>query len=120
MNPKNIRPVKLLITFLIAMIWPAVCWLRAEDRKLLAVTDAMTVVGLILILTGILYIAVRHGDFDVTEYNLMRYRARKQPVIKSFEAFKADREAEREGSFNYPLLMGILMLIISFVIALLI
>lgn len=115
MKLKNIRPVKLLIYFLIAMIWPVIRWITVENNKWLAATDAATVVGLILIALGIIVIAVLHGDYDITEYALMRIRLRRQAVVKSFDAFKNDKEEEREGSFNYPLLTGIVMLILSII-----
>ena len=117
LNPKRIRPVTLIIWLLIALIYPVIRLLTAEGDALLAATDAATVAGLALVLIGVLYIPVLKGDFDISEYNVMRIRMRHEEKIKSFEAFKSDKEAEREGSFNYPLVIGILMLAVSLIIA---
>ena len=118
MKLKNLRLTGLLLCLAVGLIWPAIKYFTAEGAKLVAVLDAATVSGLVLVAAGIIWSAVQHGDYDVTEYNLMRVRQRHNPNMKSFEAYKADRQQEREGSFNYPLFVGLLMLAISAVLSL--
>lgn len=118
MKLKNLRLSKLLLCLAVGMIWPVIKYFTAEDGKLVAVLDGATIAGLVLVAAGIIWSAVLHGDYDVTEYNMMRVRQRRNPNMKSFDTFKADRKQEREGSFNYPLFVGLLMLAICAVISL--
>lgn len=118
MKLKNLRPTGLLLCFAVGMIWPAIKYFTAEGTKLVAVLDGATVSGLVLVAAGIIWSAVLHGDFDVTEYNMMRVRQRHNPKMKSYETFKADREQEREGGFNYPLFVGLFILAICAVMSL--
>lgn len=117
MKLKNLRLTRFLLCFAVGLIWPAIQYFTAEGPKLVACLDGATISGLVLVAAGIIWSAVQHGDYDVTEYNMMRVRQRRNPNMKSFETFKADRKQEREGNFNYPLFVGLLMLAICAIVS---
>lgn len=96
-----------------ALIYPVYAWITS-DGKLLKFIDAMTIVGLVLLIFGVILSLVNHGDFDIMEYVTRRSASSmKHEKIKPFAAFKADKNEKRKDSANYPFLTGILMLLAS-------
>ena len=124
---KNIRPALLISHIVITLSYPAVRAFNAPRNRLLVFTDAMTIVALILVILGILYAMVLHGDFDISSYYLQhgarsaRYaftrRGAEEQEKKSIDEFILEAREKRENSFNYPLFLGIVYLIASLVIA---
>ena len=114
MKFKNFRLGGFLPHFIIAMAYPAVRALRAESNGLLYLVNGMTIIGLVMIILGVLYNLVLKGDFDITGFIADRALRRTQ---KGYKAYKQDREDEREGSFNYPLFVGILLIAASAVLS---
>ena len=124
---KNIRPALLISHIVITLSYPAVRAFNAPRNRLLIFTDAMTIVALILVILGILYAMVLHGDFDISSYYLqhgarsVRYaftrRGAEEQEKKSIDEFILEAREKRENSFNYPLFLGIVYLIASLVIA---
>ena len=125
---KNIRPALLISHIVITLGYPAVRAFNAPRNRLLVFTDAMTIVALILVILGILYAMVLHGDFDLSSYFLQRgvrnvsrrifaKRGAAAEPDKSMSEFLNDAKETREESFNYPLFLGILYLLTAAVIA---
>lgn len=124
---KNIRPALLISHIVITLSYPAVRAFNAPRNRLLVFTDAMTIVALILVILGILYSMLLHGDFDISSYYLQRgvksisrrisaKRGEPMEPEKSMADFLSDARETREESFNYPLLLGILYLLAAAVI----
>lgn len=125
---KNIRPSMLITHLIITLVYPLAAALRAEQNRLLVFTDAMTIVSLLLIIVGIIYSLVLHGDFDVSNYYLQhsgrsiarRFAVRRSAQMQQEEdiaKYISDAREKREGAFNYPLFLGIVYLLAAVVIA---
>ena len=97
-----------------ALVYPCIVLITAE-KKLLKLTDALTITGLIFLVIGIVYSLIRHGDFDIMEYVSRRSANREQ--VKPFAAFKDDKKEKRKDSMNYPFWIGILLLLGAAVLA---
>lgn len=116
MNLKNIKLKDLLICLLVAFLYPIFKYVSASGDKLLAFLDAATIIGLVMVVLGIVNAMVLHGDFDITEFVTRRAFFRKD--TKPYDAFKKDKKEQREGRFNTPLLVGIVMLLICVILTL--
>lgn len=125
---KNIRPSMLISHLIITLVYPLAAALRAEQNRLLVFTDAMTIVSLLLVIVGIIYSLVLHGDFDVSNYYLQhsgrsiarRFAVRRGAQMQQEEdiaKFISDAREKREGAFNYPLFLGIVYLLAAVIIA---
>ena len=115
MRFRNFKISRFIPNFVIAMAYPLIRCLRAESGGLLYLLNGMTVIGLVLIILGTVYNLVLKGDFDITAFIADRALKHTQ---KGYKAYKEDREEEREGSFNYPLFTGILLLVSSVILSL--
>ena len=100
---------------IITLGYPAARAFIAERNKLQLFTDAMTIIAMAMIIGGIVYALALRGDFDISAF-VMR-RGMKRDDTQNFQKYKDDRNKKREASFNYPLFLGILYLIISAVTA---
>lgn len=109
------RPGPLLAHVLVTLAYPAFKALSAPGDRLLAFTDAMTILALVLVVCGVGYALILRGDFDISGFAFTRGLARGSG--KSYRAWREDRKEEREEAFNYPLFLGILYLIAAAVIA---
>ncbi len=108
--------LKVFIPYLLsAMLYPAYAYLSASSGQLLKLIDALTVTGLVFLILGLVYSLMIHGDFDISEY--VARRSLNKGNIKPFRAFKDDKNEERKGKFNYPFFTGLLMLIVSYILA---
>jgi hypothetical protein len=93
-----------------ALVYPLIVLITSE-KKLLKFIDALTITGLILLILGVVYSLIRHGDFDIMEY--VSKRSFRKSEMKSYEAFKSDKNEERKNSLNYPFLVSILLLLLA-------
>lgn len=117
MNFKNLKIKNLLLVVGICVAYPAVrAFTLPQGQRLLFFMNAITVIGLILIILGIITMAIQKGDFDITTYIGQRAVDKN---IKPFAAYVKDRDEERKGKFNYPLFTAILFLATAAVLALL-
>ena len=114
MNLKNLKTKNLIINLLIALAYP-VLKLVTSEKRLLAFSDACFIIGLFLTIVGIATWLLLKGDFDITAY--IADRAFKKED-RDFDVFMKDQKEKRKDSFNYPVLCGIIMLILSFITAL--
>ena len=123
---RNIKPRVLITHLIITMGYPAVRTILSQGNRLMLFTDALTIVGLILLVIGIIYAMILHGDFDISTYLLQRglrsfrFAPRKGEELnqnQSPQEFFQEAKEKRADAFNYPLFLGILYLLISVVIA---
>lgn len=116
---KNIRWRPMLSHIIITLAYPVARAVTASRNRLQLFTDAMTIIALILIVGGVIYSSVLHGDYDISGFVLNR-GMRKRKETQDFGAYKEDRKKKQEESFNYPLFLGIVYLLASAFIAYLI
>ncbi|MBR0407425.1 MAG: hypothetical protein IJI53_05270 [Clostridia bacterium] len=103
---KNIRLRPLLIHLIVTLLYPVFRAFIAENNKLLLFTDAITIIGLVMIAGGVIYALFLHGDFDISGY-LLKRGLQKEPK-RNYIAYLYDVYEQREGAFNYPLFVGLL------------
>lgn len=97
-----------------ALVYPLIVLITSE-KKLLKFIDALTITGLVLLILGIVYSLIRHGDFDIMEY--VSKRSFRKSEMKPYDAFKADKNEERKNSMNYPFLVSILLLLLAAILS---
>lgn len=112
---QSLKPRVLVTHILITMLYPLARTLMVSSQRLLAFTNALTVIGALLLIAGVVYSLYLHGDFDISSF-VMR-RSIKNAPKQSFDAFMANQKEKREASFNYPLFLGFLYFIASLLIA---
>ena len=112
---KKIKPRVLLSHLLVTLAYPLGRSLTAADHRLLLFTDAITFIGLVTLIGGVVYAMVLHGDFDISGFVLKR-GARKGEG-PTFDAYMADKKEKHAESFNYPLFLGIVYLAAAALIA---
>ncbi len=112
MNFKNFRISHFLPNFIISILYPVARYFTAEEKNMVAALDALTIIGMMGILIGIINNLYLHGDFDITRYFLSQ-KLNNQRV--SFSKYIADERAKEKDSFNYPLFVGILLVVISLI-----
>ena len=100
MRLRSFRLRNFLVYLSAALVYPVI---------VLVTADSLTVVGLVMIILGVVFSLIGHGDFDIISYVAQRSAARGH--FKSFAAFREDQEEKRKDSANYPLLTGILFLV---------
>jgi hypothetical protein len=111
---KNIKLWVIVAHLIVTLAYPAIKASISEYNRLLIFNDALTIVGLILIVIGLFYSFVLHGDFDRTKYVFMRGLNRES---SPYGKYSQDSERKREDSFNYPLFLGIIYVAVSLIIA---
>ena len=115
---KHLRKIRLrpLISHIIVTLgYPAVKAFISESNRLLIFTDALTIVAIVLLIGGILYALVLHGDFDISGFVFKR--GRREEVKQSFAEYMNEIKERRKEAFNYPLFLSIVYLIIAAIIA---
>lgn len=110
----NFRLSSFIGNFIICIIYPIVKTI-VSDNKLLVLSDTLFIMSLVFIIGGIINSLILHGDFDITSFIARRSLSKDSNL--TFEKYKKDKQDERKGSFNYPLLVGIIVLIISYIIS---
>lgn len=124
---KNIKPGTLLTHVIISLAYPAVRAFTVERNGLMTFTNALTIIGLIMLIIGIVYSMNLHGDFDLSRYYLQRgVRSFRLFAPRRVEGFNQNQDPsdflrsckeKRANAFNYPLFLGILYVLVSVVIA---
>ncbi len=115
MNFKNLKIKSLIIDLVICLLFPLVKAYTSDNNKLLIFSDTCFIIGLITLLFGVINSLVLHGDYDITSFIMHRTIAKDK---QDYKAYKKDKEDKRKDSFNYPLICGIILLIISYLTAL--
>lgn len=111
------KPRLLIVQLIITLSYPIAKAAISEYNRLLIFTDSLTIIAAVLLIAGVLYSLYLHGDFDITSFLFRRGVQRGQARRQSFETFKANRREERENSFNYPLFLGLVYIIVALVLA---
>lgn len=106
MHFRSFRFRQFLYYLLPALIYPVYVWITSEN-KLLKFIDALTIMGFVFLIIGVIYSLVRHGDFDITEY--VAKRSLRKGDIKPYDAFKEDKKESRKDRFNYPFCVCLLL-----------
>lgn len=114
MNFKNIKLKNLLVNLLITLIYPIVK-LFISNNKIIAFSDSCFILGVLLSIVGTVNLLVIHGDLDITGFILQRSLNKN---THDYQTFKKDQDNKRKDSFNYPLLCGIILIIISYITSL--
>ena len=112
---KNIKLTALIGHLVVTLAYPAVRSARAEGNRLLLFTNALTIISLLMIVVGIFYSFILHGDLDRARYTFSRGLT--NGIVKPFDVYEKEVKKDREDAFNYPLWLGILYLIVSAVLA---
>lgn len=113
MNFKNIKIRQLITSLLVSLMYPVA---RAVTSKnpLVAFSDSALIIGLIGIILGVFTNGVLRGDYDITSFIANK---RKFNNEISFAEYEVRQKEKRKDSFNYPLFIGILFLLLSFITA---
>ena len=128
---KKIRLRVLLSHVIVTLAYPAAKACISEHNRLLIFTDSMTIIAMALLVGGVIYAMVLHGDFDISAFVFRRgfrslFRPRFHGVVEepkedergqSFQTYMADKKEKREEAFNYPLFLGAVYLAAAAVIA---
>ncbi len=114
MNFKNLKIKTLLTNLLICLAYPLVKAYVSTD-KLLIFSDTCVIIGFLCLLFGAINSLILRGDYDITSYIMQRTINKSN---QNFDNYKKDKEEKRKDSFNYPLLCGIILIIISYLSAL--
>lgn len=114
---RNIKPRVLIVQLIITLLYPISKTVISAYNRLLIFTDTLTIIAALLLIAGVLYALYLHGDFDISSFLFRRGIQRDQARRQSFETFKANRREERENSFNYPLFLGLVYVIVALVLA---
>lgn len=115
MKRKPIKLTPFISYLLVACMYPIYAYVSAQTNPLLPCLDAMTIEGFVFIVIGVVYNLIRHGDFDILEY--VGKRSLNKGDIKPFQAFQEDKQEKREEAFNYPLFTGLILLVVSALLA---
>ena len=113
MKFKNIKIRELITALTVSLLYPVA---RAVTSKnpLVAFSDSSLIIALIGIIIGVFTWGVLRGDYDVASFIANR---RKYANEVSFSEYEIRQKEKRKDSFNYPLFIGILFLILSFITA---
>lgn len=103
---------------IITLGYPAAKAYVTGFNRLQVFTDAMTIIGMVLLIGGVVYSLVLHGDYDISGF-ILRRGIKRSSVDEELDyaKYKEEQRAKREEAFNYPLFLGILYLAASAVIA---
>lgn len=96
---------------IVALCYPIIKTCISKN-KFLVFSDSCFIVGALFCLFGVFNLLYLSGDFDITTYIASKFIAKDK---RSFEVYESDASEKRKDSFNYPLLVGIILVIISFI-----
>lgn len=115
LNIKNLNPRVLLTHIIITLGYPAAKAFVTEGNKLQVFTDAMTIIAMVLLIGGVVYALILHGDYDIAGFIVKRGANSKEEL--NYQSYKKEQKEKREEAFNYPLFLAIVYLIASAIIA---
>lgn len=116
MSFKNIKLKYLILNLIIGLVYPLVKAFTSS-QPLLVFSDTCTIIGLALLVIGVVNSFFLHGDLDITGFIANRALAKDKT---DFDEYMKDQEEKRKDSFNYPLLIASIMLIVSMITAFLV
>ena len=110
---RNIQPSSLIASTIITLAYPIIKAATATGSRLLAFSDALTIVSLFLLFFGVFNHLNLKGDFDLLKYLPTRWMKSNQ----SYDTFRKNAAEEHAHSFNYPLFLGIVSFLVSLFIS---
>ncbi len=110
----NFRLNYFITNMIVALLYPIYRYVSSSN-SLLAFSDGCFIIGLFLLIVGIVLILYAHGDFDITGFIASRAIGKNK---EDFDVYITNQNEKRKDSFNYPLLCGIILIILSFLSAL--
>ncbi len=102
--------IRLVITYFIAMLYPLYKWI--SSKSLVKVSDACIIMGMIVTAFGLINGLGRLGAFDASIFLIKKNF---QNYNKTYDVYLEDIKEKKKGSFNYPLYLGILLIITAVV-----
>ena len=112
LNKENIK--SLSIGLMIAFVYPLVkSYISINHMG--AFSDSCLIIGLIMSLIGVFNSLRLHGDYDITTF-ITRWTVFKNKN-QTFDEYVNNKNKDREGIINYPLYIGIILIIISVITA---
>ncbi len=115
MKFKNLSLRTLLEVFIFSLIYPGYRYFKADNFKMVAFCDAITITSLILLILGLWIHVVGLGGFNAIRYTAKRNFFR---YDKSFSEYERELNKQKENSFNYPLCLAIILFLLSLLISL--
>ena len=116
MNFKNFKLKPYLINVGLALLYPLVRGISAENH-MLVFSDTCLVIGMFVLIYAVVNSLFLHGDYDITGYVANRTFNKDR---MDYDEYKKEQEEKRKDSFNYPLLSAITLFIISYISSLLV
>ena len=113
MNIQAFKIQRFAVYLIGALLYPVFAYV-SSGRQLIKLIDALTVMGFVFLIIGIVYAMILHGDFDITEY--VARRSLRKGDVKPFQAFRDDKKEERKDRANYPFFTGVLLLLAAAVL----
>lgn len=113
---KKFKLSSFIASTIISFAYPIIKVFSIENNKLTVFSDSCFIVGLLFTIFGIFNSLYLHGDFDITTF-IARKSFLKQKN-ETYSEYKENLKEKREGSFNYPLFNGILLIIIAIITSL--
>ena len=113
---KKINPRVLITHMIITLGYPAAKAYVTEGNKLQVFIDAVTIIAMVLLIGGVVYALVLHGDYDIAGF-IVKRGVKSEEEELNYQAYKKAQQEKREESFNYPLFLGIVYLAVSAIIA---
>ena len=114
MKLANFRFKYFITNMIVVLLYPIYRYV-SNNNSLLAFSDACFIIGLFLLIVGIVLILYGHGDFDITGFIASRAFANNK---EDFDSYLANQKEKRKDSFNYPLLCGIILIVLAGISAL--
>ena len=112
---RHIDPRVLSSHMIITLAYPAAKAVTSEMNKLQVFTDALTIIALILLIGGVIYSLVLHGDFDIAGFVMKRGIGGND--MNNYDKYRRKLKENRAEAFNYPLFLAVVYLIVCAVIA---
>ena len=75
----------------------------------------MTIIAMVLLIGGVVYALILHGDYDIAGFIVKRGANSKEEL--NYQSYKKEQKEKREEAFNYPLFLAIVYLIASAIIS---
>ncbi len=113
---KNIQLRPLLIHLIVTLIYPTVKAFISPANRLHMFCDALTIISGMLLICGIVYSLILHGDFERSGF-VIRRGIRNRSNEEDYGVYAEEKKRKREEAFNYPLFLGFFYFAVATLIA---